>query len=113
LIYIIDFVEVMMITNSKVRLDLEIIMADATEKELARGESAPSGSKGDPITLGVIAMEVFPSAVPSVIALVQAWVMRGQGPVVKFRSKNFEFEGPPDELHKLLAALQSGKKGKE
>jgi hypothetical protein len=117
--------------SDQISLYLEVVMADATDEELdrttrqllsqlreldvdsaelARGASAPAGSKGDPMTLGAIALEVIPAAIPSIIGLVQAWCMRGQGRTVKFKSKGIEFEGPPEELHKLLATLQSGKK---
>ena len=73
---------------------------------------APEGSKGDPVTIGMLALDVLPTALPSVIALVQAWVMRGQGRTVKFKGKGIEFEGSPDELQKLLAKLEKGKKKK-
>jgi hypothetical protein len=119
--------------NDKVELTLEVAAADATEEELdgitrqllselrelnvesadlAKGESAPSGSKGDPITIGNIALEVLPVAVPSVVAFVQAWVMRGQGRTVKFKGKGIEFEGSPEEFQKLLERLDKGKKKK-
>lgn len=119
--------------NDKVELDLEIDAADATDEELdrvtrqllselrelnvesvelAKSTPAPGGSKGDPITIGSIALEVLPVAIPSVIALVQAWVMRGQGRTVKFKGKGIEFEGSPEELQKLLAKLEKGKKSK-
>ena len=119
--------------NEKVELDLEVVAADATDEELdrvtrqllselrkldvesaelAKGEPAPDGSKGDPITIGTIAFEVLPVAIPSVIAFVQAWVTRGQGRTVKFKGKGIEFEGSPEELQKLLATLDKGKKKK-
>ena len=119
--------------NDKVELNLEILAADATEEELdrvtrqllselrelnvesvelAKGEPAPDGSKGDPITIGTIALEVLPIAIPSVITFVQAWVTRGQGRTVKFKGKGIEFEGSPEELQKLLAKLEKGKKKK-
>jgi hypothetical protein len=59
-----------------------------------------------------LAIEVLPAVLPSVIALVQAWVMRGQGRTVKFKGKGIEFEGSPEELKKLLASLDMGKKKK-
>jgi hypothetical protein len=119
--------------NDKVELTLEVVAADATDEELDRvtrqllselrelnvesaeltkGESAPSGSKGDPVTIGNIALEVLPVAIPSVVAFVQAWVMRGQGRTVKFKGKGIEFEGSPEELQKLLAKLEKGIKRK-
>lgn len=119
--------------NDKVELTLEVVAADATDEELdgitrqllselrelnvesaelTKGESAPSGSKGDPVTIGNIALEVLPVAIPSVVAFVQAWVMRGQGRTVKFKGKGIEFEGSPEELQKLLAKLEKGTKRK-
>jgi len=80
--------------------------------ELTKGEPAPFGSKGDPIALGSIALELFPAVLPSVIGLVQSWMTRGQGRTVKFKGKGIEFEGSPEELQKLLASLDKGKKKK-
>jgi len=117
--------------NNKVGLNLEIISAEFTEDELDRvtrqllselkeldiesaelvnDGSAPKGSKGDPVTIGNIALEVLPVAIPSLIAFVQAWVLRGQGRTVKFKGKGIEFEGSPEELQKLLATLDKRKK---
>lgn len=80
--------------------------------ELTKGGPAPSGSKGDPIALGSIALELMPAVLPSVIGLVQSWMTRGQGRTVKFKGKGIEFEGSPEELKKLLATLDKGKKKK-
>ena len=86
-------------------LDIELV-------ELTKGEPAPEGSKGDPITIGAIALVAVPAILPKVADLVQAWVMRGHGRIVKFKGKGIEFEGSPEELHKLLASLEKGKKKK-
>ncbi len=115
------------------QLQIEVSASDATEEdvdrmtrqllselrelnvesvELSKGGLAPQGSKGDLITIGSIAMEVLPAAIPGVIALVQAWMTRGQGRTVKFKGKGIEFEGSPEELQKLLATLEKGKKGR-
>lgn len=92
----------------------ELRQTDVESAELAKGEPAPGGAKGDPITIGSISMQILPAAIPGVIALVQAWITRGQGRTVKFKGKvgrdMVEFEGPPEELGKLLEALQKGKK---
>ena len=90
----------------------EVRETDVESAELAKGGPAPAGSKGDPITMGAIAIEVLPAVLPSVIALVQAWVMRGQGRTVKFKGKGIEFEGSPEELQRLLTALEKGQKKK-
>jgi hypothetical protein len=76
--------------------------------ELSKGGTAPTGTKGDPITMGSITIAVLPSVLPNVIALVQAWVMRGQGRTVKFKGKGIEFEGSPEELYKILEKLDKG-----
>ena len=116
-----------MTTDELLKFELELQVNDTTEEELDKMTrnllaelretnvesanlvsigKAPQGSKGDPITIGQLALEVLPTAIPSVIALVQAWVMRGQGRTVKFKGKGIEFEGSPEELQKLLTKLE-------
>jgi hypothetical protein len=90
----------------------EVREIDVESAELTRGGPAPDGTKGDAITFGSIAIEVLPAVLPSLIALVQAWVTRGQGRTVKFKGKGIEFEGSPEELQKVLASLEKGKKKK-
>jgi hypothetical protein len=90
----------------------ELQQTDVESVELVKDFAAPEGSKGDPVTIGALALEVLPVAIPSVIALVQAWVMRGQGRTVKFKGKGIEFEGSPEELKKLLEKLEKGSKKK-
>ena len=113
-------------------LNIEISTSDATEEELdrmthqllselreldvesaglAKGGSAPEGSKGDPMVIGSIALELLPAVLPSVLGLVQAWLTRGQGRIVKFKGEGIEFEGSSEELRKLLEALAKGRMG--
>lgn len=124
-----------MTTEEPIALEIEIIAEDTTEEDLdnmtrnllmelreTHVESidlisigtAPEGSKGDPVTIGALAVEVLPAVLPSVIALIQAWVMRGQGRTVKFKGKvrgqTIDFEGSQEDLQKILAALEKGKK---
>lgn len=122
-----------MTTEESIKFEIEILTEDATQEDLDKltrnllkelretdVESvsllskgiAPEGSKGDPVTIGTLALEVLPAFLPSVIGLVQAWVMRGQGRTVKFKGKGIEFEGSPEELKKLLASLEKRKKKK-
>ena len=119
--------------NNQAEFEIQVSMSDATNEELdeatrrllaevkdlniesaelAKGGPAPEGSKGDAVTMGAIAIVVLPAVLPSVITLIQAWVTRGQGRTVKFKGKGIEFEGSPEELHKLLASLEKGKKKK-
>jgi hypothetical protein len=91
----------------------ELRELDVESAELAKGESAPRGTKSvDPVLMGNIAIAVLPAILPNVISLVQAWASRGQGRTVKFKGKGIEFEGSPEELQKLLASLDKGKKKK-
>lgn len=116
------------------QVNIEIVASDATEEdvdrmtrqllselretdvesaELAKGGEAPRGTKsGDPITMGSIVISALPAVIPAVVTLVQAWASRGQGRIVKFKSKGIEFEGSPEEFQKLLATLEKGKKKK-
>jgi hypothetical protein len=54
----------------------------------------------------------LPTVLPAVIAVVQSWSSRGQGRAIKFKGRGVEFEGTPEDLEKLLAALEKGKKKK-
>jgi hypothetical protein len=93
----------------------ELRETDVETAELARGGELPSGAKsGESITMGSIFLSALPTVLPSVITLVQAWAARGQGRTVKFKGKvgrqMIEFEGPPEELQRLLDTLSRGKK---
>ncbi len=122
-----------MTTEDPIELELEILAKDATEEDLDKMTrnllkelretdvksanlisigAVPKGSKGDAVTIGTLALEVLPVVLPSVIGLVQAWVMRRQGRSVKFKGKGIEFEGSPEELQKLLEKLEKGKQKK-
>jgi hypothetical protein len=90
----------------------ELRGSDVLSANLVSAGAAPKGSKGDPVSIGMLALEVLPAAAPSLIALAQAWVMRGQGRTVKFKGKGFEFEGSPEEFEKFLSTFQKGKKKK-
>ncbi len=122
-----------MTTENPIELEIEVLATDATEEDLdkmtrnllseLRGTdvesanlvsigTAPEGSKGDPITIGTLAITAFPIVLPTVIEIIKSWTARGQGRTVKFKGKGIEFEGSPEELQKLLATLEKGKKKK-
>lgn len=90
----------------------EIRETDVESAELGKSSFIPDGAKGDPITIGTIVLAAIPAAMPKVIDLVQAWSMRGSNRTVKFKGMGIEFEGSPEELNKLLAKLEKGKKKK-
>jgi hypothetical protein len=87
----------------------ELRELDVDSAELSKGGTAPAGTKGDPISIGSIVLELIPSVLPSVVGLIQAWSSRGQGRTVKFKGMGIEFEGSSEDLHKLLEALSKGK----
>lgn len=88
----------------------ELRETDVESAELAKGGDAPRGTKsGEPVTMGSIVISALPTVLPAVVALVQGWTARGHGRTVKFKGKGIEFEGSPEELHKLLLTLDLGK----
>ena len=116
-------------SSDLIQLNIEVSANDATEDEidrmtrhllhefreldvesaqLAKGGPAPVGSKGDAITMGAIVLEVLPAVLPSVIGLLQSWVSRGRGRIIKFKGMGIEFEGPPKDLQKILEMLSKG-----
>jgi len=120
---------ILMESLDPIQLNIEVSVTDATEDEidrmtryllqemreldvesaqLARGGPAPVGSKGDAITMGTIVLEVLPAILPSVLGLLQSWVTRGQGRIVKFKGMGIEFEGSREEFQKILEMLSKG-----
>lgn len=87
----------------------ELRELDIESAKLATNEiPAPEGAKGDLSAIGSIALELLPVAIPSVLGLIQAWVTRGQGRIVKFKARGIEFEGSPEDLQKFLDLLEKG-----
>lgn len=82
---------------------------DVESAELGSDSPAPSGAKGDAVTIGAIALQALPGVLPAVVSMVQAWIASGPGRTVKFKSKDFEFEGSPEQLQKLLETYRRGK----
>jgi hypothetical protein len=95
----------------------ELRETEAESVELMREGTAPEGTKSaDPVTTGAIVMAVMPNVLPKLIDVVQAWVMRGSGRMVKFKGKvsgqEIEFEGSAEDLQKIIASLSTPKKTK-
>lgn len=80
--------------------------------ELKQGITLPKGAKSgaDPITIGAIAITVLPSLLPKVIEFIQAWSMRGDKKIVKFKGKIsgqvIEFEGSREDLEKIISQIK-------
>jgi len=90
----------------------ELRQTDIDSAELVSIGSAPEGSKGDPVTIGSLAMTVLPTVLPGVIDMIKDWSGRKASRTVKFKGKGIEFEGSAEDLEKLLATLNEGKKKK-
>jgi len=95
----------------------ELRDTDVESAELAKGGSAPAGTKsGDAVAMGSIVMTVLPTVLPAIIGMVQTWATRGHGRIVKFKGKvgreMIEFEGSAEDLQRLLETLSKGKKRK-
>jgi hypothetical protein len=122
-----------MTTEDPIEFEIEILAEDTSQEDLDKltrnllkelretdVESAnlvsigiaPEGSKGDPLTIGTLAMTALPIALPGIIDMIKDWATRGRGRTVKFKGKGIEFEGTAEELQKLLASLEKGKKKK-
>lgn len=87
----------------------ELRELDVESAQLTKGGAAPAGAKGDPISIGAIALELLPSVLPGVPGVVQPWLSRGQGRSVKFKGTGIEFEGSAKDLHKLIETLSRSK----
>jgi hypothetical protein len=78
-----------------------------TEAHLMSGP-APLGSKaGEALTIGSLAIAIVPALVPKVLDWIQAWALRSNPRVVKFKGTinghELQFEGAAEDLSKLLA----------
>lgn len=121
--------------TDKVELQIEVSAKDTTEEDIDRltrqllfelretdiesaelsitGAAPPGAKSGDTVAMGSILISTLPTVLPAVVSLVQTWIERGQGRVVKFKGKigkeMVEFEGPPEELRRLLETMNKGK----
>jgi hypothetical protein len=74
------------------------------------GAPAARGSKGGEfVTLGALAAQVLPTALPALISSVQAWVLRGSGRTVKLRVQtgpdSVDIQYPVESMSATQAAL--------
>jgi hypothetical protein len=87
----------------------ELLDQPVESADLVTGQAQP-GTKGDPVTIGSIALVVLPTFLPKVMETVAAWITRGQGRTVKFKGKingqTVEFDGSGEEFKALLQTLK-------
>lgn len=118
-----------------IQLNLEIVTSDAADEDvdqmtrqllselretevesaqLTKGGQAPSGAKGDPVSIGSTALVVLPAVLPKIVDVVQGWSLRGHGRTVKFKGtisgQPVEFEGSAEDLQRVLNTLDKGRK---
>lgn len=93
--------------------DLRELGAESVER--VPGEAPPEGAKGDPFTLGALALVAAPAFLPQLIRFAQAWSLRGESRKVTIKTPaglEIEFTPEkklsPDELLALVEKLTAG-----
>lgn len=75
--------------------DLRDVGAESVERP--SGGAVPEGAKGDPVTLGALAVVVLPVVLPKLVEFLQSWSMRGAGRTVKIKTPaGLEVEFTPE-----------------
>jgi len=76
--------------------DLRELGAESVER--ASGGAVPEGAKGDPFTLGALALVVVPTFLPKLVEFLQAWSLRGESRKVKIKTPaGLEVEFTPEK----------------
>jgi hypothetical protein len=96
------------------QLGTELRELDIESVALASAGDAPEGAKsGDVAALGALVVQLFPSVVPPLIGLLQAWSLRGHGRSVTIKiasaDRSIELQYPVGtseaELDRLIARV--------
>jgi hypothetical protein len=90
--------------------DLRDLGVESVERPT--GKAAPEGAKGDPFTLGALALVAAPAILPKLVEFLQAWSLRSESRKVKVKTPaGLEVEFTPEkkmseaELLALVAKL--------
>ncbi|HEX9018352.1 MAG TPA: hypothetical protein VF806_04165 [Anaerolineaceae bacterium] len=93
----------------------ELLDLDVESVELARGGPAPDGSKAaEVVTLGALAVSIFPTLIPKLVDFLQSWSLRGESRTVKIKAqaqdRSIEVEYSPasmtpEELKRLVETI--------
>lgn len=82
--------------TGRLRRDLRELGAESVERP--SGRAAPEGAKGDPITLGVLALATAPAFLPKLVEFLQAWTLRGENRTVRIKTPaGLEVEFTPEK----------------
>ncbi|MCB0168295.1 MAG: hypothetical protein KDI79_28970 [Anaerolineae bacterium] len=86
------------VNQATTQLYRELLTSDADRVEKVRSNQLEAGAKGDPITLGAIALALGVAAAPGVVEIVKDWLNRRQAVPVQVKIKlgddEIELSGP-------------------
>lgn len=82
------------INEATTQLYQELLASSAGSVEKIRSDSSEAGAKGDPLTLGAIALGLSVAAAPGIIQTVQNWLNRRLAVSVKIKLGDDEIEFP-------------------
>jgi len=95
--------------------DLKQLGVESVERSPS-GEVTRHGAKGDPFTLGALALVAMPAFLPKLVEFLQAWSLRGENRSVKIKTPaGLEVEFAPEkrlshqELLELVEKLNQTK----
>ncbi len=63
--------------TARLMRDLRDLGVESVERP--PGAAVPKGGKGDPFTLGALALVAIPTMLPKLVEFLQAWSLRGEG----------------------------------
>jgi hypothetical protein len=90
------------VNNATTQLYHELLASSADRVEKIRSDALEVGAKGDPITLGAIALGLSVAAVPGIIEIVKNWISRRHLETVSVKIKlgddEIEFPAPAASL---------------
>jgi hypothetical protein len=100
--------------TSRLLRDLRELGAESVERP--SGGAVPEGAKGDPFTLGALALVAVPAFLPKLVEFLQAWSLRGEDRKVRVKTPaGLEVEFTPEkelsqaELLALVEKLSQGR----
>lgn len=80
----------------------EIQELEVESVDLVKGEPPPEGTRGDPVTLGKLAVVILPIIAPVLIGFLQNWLKRGRDQKVKIKivvgDRSIEIESSPEAM---------------
>ncbi|HEY0760383.1 MAG TPA: hypothetical protein VGD59_14120 [Acidisarcina sp.] len=89
------------------RLRQELLQSDVDDVQLVREGRAPAGAKGDPVTMGALAISLAPAALTGFFNLLQGWMGRHDKSTVTIEtgSQKIVLTGPPSrEQREIIQA---------